>query len=359
MTGQGQFNPEMLVLAREAQEWKQTELSKLVGVNQATISKLESGMLEPSDALVSDLAKTLRLPVTFFYQMDRVYGFNSTVFFHRKRQSLSDTLLRKLHAYMNITRMRTVRLLRSVAMESPCKFRQMNPAEYQGGVTGAAKLVRSSWLLPPGPVKNVTETIEESGGIVVKIDFGTRMADAVSEWIPGFPPIFLVNSHSDISGDRYRLTLAHEVGHIFLHTDGIPTPELESEANEFAAELMMPRREIKSSLYGLNMGKLADLKRQWKVSMAALIQRAYDLGLLTEHQRRYMFINVVKKTGSRLHEPLEDEMPREEPALFNRLVRVHLNELGYSPSEMATLLFYEDEDKFRNDFMGERKLRLV
>jgi Zn-dependent peptidase ImmA (M78 family)/transcriptional regulator with XRE-family HTH domain len=349
----------MLVLARESNEWKQLDLARLVGVQQGTISKLESGMLNPSDDLIATLARVLRFPVEFFYQSDRVYGFNSTVFFHRKRHSLSDAVLRRLHANMNVARMRIVRLLRSVQMEGHNKFRAIDVSEYAGGATGVAKMVRSAWLLPPGPVKNVVDAIERAGGIVLKLDFGTRMADAVSEWIPPFPPIFLVNASSDVSGDRLRLTLAHEIGHIFLHSDRVPSAAMEHEANEFAAEFLMPGREIKSSLFGLNVAKLMDLKRLWKVSMAALIQRAFELKTITGSQRKYLIINVVRKTGTKLHEPLEAEMPKEEPSLFQRIIKIHLNELDYTPQELAKVLFFPDENEFRGAFLGERRLTVV
>jgi|tagenome__1003787_1003787.scaffolds.fasta_scaffold19772649_1 Zn-dependent peptidase ImmA (M78 family) len=67
--------------------------------------------------------------------------------------------------------------------------------------------------------------------------------------------------------NRLRLTLAHEIAHIIMHNG--PSLEMEDEANGFAAEFLMPRREIKGSLFGLNMAKLAELKRHWCVSMAA------------------------------------------------------------------------------------------
>src|SRR5450432_2278642 len=123
--------------------------------------------------------------------MQVVYGFNSTVFFHRKRQSLADRVLRKLHAQMNLTRMRVSRLLRSVKVESQFGFRPIEAAEYVGGVSAAARMMRSAWQLPSGPIRSVTQAIEDAGGIVVLLDFGTRQADTVSEWISGFPPIFL------------------------------------------------------------------------------------------------------------------------------------------------------------------------
>lgn len=207
-----------------------------------------------------------------------------------------------------------------------------------------------------GPVKNVTELIENAGGVVFKLDFGTRKADAISEWVPGFPPIFLVNSNSEISGDRLRLTLSHELAHTILHQ--FPNPEMEREATSFAAEFLMPRREIKASLYGLTLPKLADLKRQWKVSMQALIERAYELKTISDSQRKYLYINIGKR-GYKTHEPFSEEMPDEQPQTLNRLVRAHLNELGYSVTELSDLLFIREEEEFRSLFLNERRLRLV
>ena len=79
----------------------------------------------------------------------------------------------------------------------------------------------------------------------------------------------------------------------------------------------MPQTEIKASLVCLTMAKLADLKRFWKVSMAALIMRAYELKTITDSQRRYLFINVSKRSGGRLHEPLESEIPPNSRNCFS------------------------------------------
>lgn len=352
-----QFNPEMLILAREAGGYNQTELAEMTGLRQGTISKIEGGLLPPSEDVLELFSEKLEFPIEFFSQSDRVYGFNSTVFFHRKRQSMPDKILRKLHAQVNLTRMRTARLLRSLSVTTPVKFRRMTPIEYEGGIVGIARLVRSTWMLPPGPVRNVTQAIEEAGGIVVHYDFGTKQADAISEWVDGFPPIFLVNSNSDIPWDRQRLTLAHELGHIILHQ--FPAPKMEDEANQFAAEFLMPRREVKASLYALNMAKLVELKRHWKVSMQALIERAYQLKTINEYQRRNFYINLNRSGRSRIHEPLENEYPSEKPETFQRLVRHHLGELGYSLPELSLHLFCSNEQRFRFELLGEKGLRLV
>jgi Zn-dependent peptidase ImmA (M78 family) len=256
--------------------------------------------------------------------------------------------------------MRIDRLTRSIQPEFDFKFMRMNPGEYDGGVAAIARLVRSTWMLPQGPIRNLTQAIEEAGGLVIEYDFGTKQADAISEWVDERTvsrPIFLINSNSSIPWDRRRLTMAHELGHIILHK--FPNPKMEEEANEFAAEFLMPRREIKPSLFGLTMAKLADLKRVWKVSMAALIERAYQLKTISEYQRRLFYMNLNRGGRSRIHEPLENEYLPERPELFVRLIRAHLDSLGYTIRDLANLLFMTNEQRFRSEILVEKGLSLV
>ena len=98
---------------------------------------------------------------------------------------------------------------------------------------------------------------------------------------------------------RVRFAIAHELGHWELHkekqqlfsctTEDMLTSykgsSIEAEANLFAAEFLMPAAEISKQLYNLNLPRLADLKRHWRVSMGALLVRARELGCITP--RRY------------------------------------------------------------------------
>jgi Zn-dependent peptidase ImmA (M78 family)/transcriptional regulator with XRE-family HTH domain len=351
-----EFNPEMLILARESRGLTQADLAGAVSVQQGTISKIESGTLGPSPEVVERFANKLDYPRELFFQSDRIYGFNSTVFFHRKRQALPEKLLRKLHAQMNLIRMRTARLLRSTEIMSDCRFQRVDPAEYKNSAETVARLVRSTWLIPPGPIRNITRAIEDAGGIVVMMDFETRQIDAISEWVQPFPPIFLVNSNSEITGDRLRLTLTHEIGHAIMHQ--FPNPKMEDEANAFAAEFLMPAREIKASLYGLTFAKLMDLKAHWKVSMAALVQRGADLKTISMDQKKYMFINLGRR-GWRLREPEHTDIAVERPELFDGLIKAHLLELQYAPDQLALRVMLMNEPEFRNQYLEPGKLRLV
>src|SRR6185437_2618858 len=284
------LNPEMLVLAREAKGIVQGEFATLMNVSQGTVSRWEPGQLKPPAATLEEFSKYLDVTPDFFRRGDRVYGFNSTVFFHRRRQAGTDKILRKLHARMNILRMRIGILLRSAQLESPYTFQNFDASEYQGRIETIAQTVRANWRMAPGYVRSMIKAIEDAGGILFRMDFETKSIDAISEWVPGFPPIVLLNSNAEIPASRLRLTLAHEVGHLVLHQLA-SAPGVEDEANRFAGEFLMPRREIKASLYRLTLAKLLDLKQEWKVSMAALVYHAHRLGTITPAQYKYLNIN--------------------------------------------------------------------
>ncbi len=93
-------------------------------------------------------------------------------------------------------------------------------------------------MVPRGPIDNMVELIEENGGIIIHCDFGTDLIDAMSQRIDGLPTLFFVNVNAP--ADRVRFTLAHELGHMVMHTISVRSDEeMENEADEFAGELFV------------------------------------------------------------------------------------------------------------------------
>jgi Zn-dependent peptidase ImmA (M78 family)/transcriptional regulator with XRE-family HTH domain len=330
-----EFNAEMLVLARESRGHTQAGLARLIGVEQGTVSKLEGGLLLVPNELIEKIALALRYPAGFFFQNEKVYGFGSSVFYHRKRGGFPIKQLRKLHAEMNICRFGVRKLLRSATVDTANGFERYHPDEYGGRIEIIARTVRTAWRLPPGPIRNLTETLENAGAIIVRHDFGTRKADAASEWIEPNPPMFFVNSHPDVTGDRVRFSLAHELGHVVMHQ--YPVPELEDQADRFAAELLLPEKDIAHHLTRLTLPKLALLKQQWGVSMSCLIEHAYHIGNISKSQRSRLIIQLRSDTHS-YREPIDTDIAIEKPTLLDELIQAHLNELGYSVAQVGSLM---------------------
>lgn len=158
-------------------------------------------------------------------------------------------------------------------------------------------------------------------------------------WVPGLPPLFFVNDA--LTPDRERLTLAHELGHLVMHRS--PSATMEDEAFEFAGEFLMPAREIQPFLGNLTLPRLAALKAEWRVSMAALITHATRLGAITERQARYLWMQM-SKAGYRQREPAELDFSKEEPRLLGDLFDLHRDEFGYSITDLSSWLsIYERE----------------
>ena len=264
-----QFNPAMLTVARESRELTQAELAQKSQIPQAVLSKLEGGVARPSDEQIGMLAVATRYPISFFAEQDRIFGFNASVFFHRKRTDMPAKVLKRIHAALNLTRMRLDKLMLAGSMKPAIELVRMSVDEHDTPEQIAAK-VRAILQLPEGPVQNLTASLEEAGVIVAQYQFNSRRMDAVSEWVPGHPPIVLMNTDDHVPGDRYRWTLAHELGHLIMHTH--PVEDMEQQANRFAAEFLLPARELRSKLRVVRLQTLALLKSIWKVSMGALLE---------------------------------------------------------------------------------------
>lgn len=325
-------NPEMVTLGRESRGLTQSELAKCLHISQARLSKIESGHAPVTDDLLLPLVSCLEYPLTFFLRSDPVFGPGTSEFFHRRRQSVGNKLLTRLHAILNIRRMEIARLLRSVELPEN-NIPRYDPDSFDGSVEEIARAVRAAWNLPRGPIKNLTRVIEEAGGIVVPIDLISPKIDAVTRHIPGLPPLFFINPN--MPGDRQRLSLAHELGHAVMHS--APHPEMEEQAFLFANEFLMPAREINQQLDYVTLPKLASLKPYWRVSMQAILKWAHELGRVTDNQARYLWMQIGK-AGYRKREPAELDIEPERPEALRQIVELHRSEFGYSADELSELV---------------------
>jgi Zn-dependent peptidase ImmA (M78 family)/transcriptional regulator with XRE-family HTH domain len=334
-----QFNPEMLTLARESRGMTQSELASIVGVTQGKISKYELGFLNISAEDLVKIARVLDYPQEFFSQADKVYGLGSSAIFNRQRQGVPVAQQKQIQAQVNILRMRIDRLLRGAEIVCENSFQPLDIDEYDGNVEKIARVTRAAWRLPAGPIANLTHEIERAGGVVVRCTFGTRRIDAAHLWLPGMPPLFFMNS--DVSADRYRFTLAHELGHAIMHR--YPTGDIEAEADRFASEFLMPEKDIEHQLAGMTIQRAAILKPAWKVSMAAIIKRACDLSAISERQYRSLFARL-SSLGYRMNEPIP--IAFEQPAAISQLVEVYRREHGFGESDLRRLLLTNDNRFF-------------
>jgi Zn-dependent peptidase ImmA (M78 family)/transcriptional regulator with XRE-family HTH domain len=356
------FNHALLLLARQYRERSQSEVARAAGLNQGHYSRIENGLLPegPSEESVARIARALSFPVSFFYQSDTVVGLPLSVHpMHRKRESISDRVLKRVHAELNFRLIHIRKLLGAVETDAVLPLPWID-VDDGGGPREIARAIRRAWMIPPGPLSNLTAFVERAGVLVVLCDFDAPI-DGVTMRVQHLPPCIFLNR--SVPADRMRFSLAHELGHIIMHK--IPTDTIEEEANIFAAELLVPEKELRRDLIGgrLSLERLAQLKARWRVSMQFLLYQAKDIGFIKEHQATYLW-KQISRLGWRTREPAETDFPHETPSLFPRVLSLHVQDLGYSPADFQTM-FHVDPNELRRLYgmqesvPAERFIRVV
>lgn len=333
------LNVEMVVVAREAWGMTQRDLADATRIKPYKLSKFETGVGGLSDEDVDVIAYETGFRRHFFYRSDQLIGLGSSLLFNRRLKTTPIPVQRQVQARVNVVRLQLERMLAAAEMESAARIERLDVQEYDGDARAVARRVRAALRLPMGPVQSVTKAIESCGGIVAICNFDAEQIDAAHIWVPGQHPMFFMNA--DRPGDRHRFNLAHELAHAVMHE--FPTGDIEKQANEFAAEFLMPTEEIRPELDGLTIEKAAKLKQRWRVSMKALIYNAHRLGCISDKRCRTLYAILRSMLiKPKMEEPIK--IAREDPTLIRQLIHLHRKGLGYGDEELRELLMMDDPE---------------
>lgn len=340
------------ILARESRGMTQTVLSKATGIPQFKISRIEQDTLKPDAAELSSIATALKYPERFFYQDVEIYPPN---LHYRKRVAIPAYVKHMAEATMNIYRQNLQVALKSVELpESNVPFldrQKTSPIE-------VATYLRQYWKIPKGRIENLTKILEDKGIVIIPCNFFTDKIDGRSMVTDSGTFIIFINTN--LSGDRQRFTLAHELAHLILHLYSVPTQEVdtEQEANLFADEFLMPGDEIKEHLKGkkLTIPILADLKRYWKVSMQAILYWSIVLGHTKENQAKYLW-SQFSSMGIRLKEPIV--ISPEQPTLLKELIDMMIEKLHYTKEDLANLFCLMPDELEQKYFSKQTTFKII
>lgn len=287
------FEQSRLRLARELAGLSQSQLARAIGVTPAAISQFESSAARPSAETVMLLSQNLDVPVAFFGEP--VSESHEGFFRSLRRTSVIDR-----------RRARAIALVAhdlAAAASSTGYFCDLDlPVLSVSGldasrdeVERAAAHIRSLWGLPSGPAPNIVELLEDHGVAVIRLPLGNTDVDAFSLPFPDHPVVVLGADKNDRA--RSRFDGAHELAHLALHGLQIwGVKEVETQAHQFAAAFLMPADDIRDQLpTTVDWPELFELKRHWRVSLAALLMRARTLGRMSEST----YLTAIKAASAR------------------------------------------------------------
>lgn len=315
------FNPAMMKIARQLHGWSQYDLAERTERPQAFISKVERRALVPPADFIETLAEESDFPVSFFLQPGEASGVPTSVHvMFRKKQTARAAVLDRVNAEMTL-RILHIRETLSCHRDAIDDFSRVSEAvRHASSPEDTAIAFRAFHGQPSGPIENLTEMAERSGILVFHCSFGDETdetVDGVSMHAPGLPPTVFLNRNRP--ADRMRFSLAHEIGHIFLHR--IPSETMEKEANIFAAELLLPDADMTATIAPrATIASFAGLKPVWKVSIACLLYRAGELDLLTPIRKQGLW-QEINVRGWKRREPASLDFEIERPSRVTKVFR--------------------------------------
>ena len=303
--------------ARELRQLTQQELANRVDVSQTTIALIERGQFIPNNILLDRLALNLAFPVSFLRKKP-AQDFPLGSLLYRSHSTVKSTERNLAHRYAQIAFELSAQLANRIKLGANKLPRVSESPKL------AAQLARSSMgLSPDTPIPHVIRACERAGVLIVSIPVQVEKLEAFSLWAGKTLTRPVIAVSSGRPGDRVRLSVAHELGHLVMHeTLTSSLQEAEREAYQFAGEFLVPEEPFRQELGGqITLASLVPLKKRWGVSLQALAMRAKEIGVVSDRQCRYLFEQMSQK-GWRKKEPAGLEIPAEKPRALRQMAEL-------------------------------------
>lgn len=306
-------------------------------VTKQALSKYEQGKARPSPLVLNKLAAVLRVKAAHLWNEPTV---NVEFVAYRKRSALPKREQEKVESltiHMLEERVRLQSLTEQAGqVDLPIKrwaVQKLEDAEC------AAEELRRNWNLGLDPIASFVSVLEDHSIQVVEIDADDRFdgISAIASDDEGRTLGAAVVTRRGVPGERQRLNLAHELGHLILNVAA--KVDEEKAAFRFGAALLAPAvavlRETGTKRTLIQTAELLLLKRRFGLSMQALLFRLRELGVITESSYKQWCMDI-NRLGWRKQEP--GELPPEQPQWLRQQVLRLLAEGLISREDAETAL---------------------
>ena len=328
------------------------DLAVEAGVSAQAISKYERGLDVPGSAVLIRLAQVLKVRVEHLLRQMNVTLSQPTYRSHASRLRDRDEGIVQAQVQDWLERYLGVEGIVGGQVEFHLPDINRHIEKFDD-IEQVAVDLRSAWQLGLDPIDNLVEILE-GHGIKAGMVEGTDHFDALTLMANETIPVIVVKQN--VPGDRQRLSMAHELGHLILD---IPEEmDVEKAAFRFAGAFLAPASAVKAELGNdrqrLDLYELHLLKHKYGMSMQAWIHRAQDLGVISGATAATMY-RWFRSKGWHRDEP-GDAYPSPKMDRLERLVVRALAEDMVSETRAAELLgmslseFWKQASKLHDGF---------
>ncbi len=280
-------------------------------VTKQALSKYENGRANPSPSVLMRLAGALGVKSAHLWtEPDIEVRFVA----YRKRSALRRGEQARVESLVRQSLEERVRLQQLTGQTERFALPiQSLPVDRLEDVEEAALELRSRWELGLDPIASVVDVLEDRRTHVLEIEASEKF-DGLSAVADRYGDVAAaaVVTRDGVPGERQRLNLAHELGHLVLRMGrGI---DEERAAFRFGAAFLASAPallpEVGARRVQIYAEELLVLKQRYGLSVQALLRRLRDLSVITESYYRQWCIDV-NRLGWRRREPRE--LAREQP----------------------------------------------
>ena len=294
-------------------------------VSKQALSKYERGKMQPKTAVLNRIAAALGIKSAQLWG-EPVCGVECLAY--RKRARLGKKEAERIESFVAEALEKRVRLQERIGehkgLELPI---QGAPVNILDDAECAAIALRQKWDLGIVPIANLVGVLEDHFIHIIEVDACETFdgISAVARDNDKNPLAAAIATRRDTPGDRHRLNIAHELGHLTLELG--EAVNAEAAAFRFGGAFLAPAnqlcREVGEKRSLIEVEELLYLKQRYGMSMQAILFRLKDLGVITaSHYKRWCM--DISNWGWKKQEP--NEIPREKPERFRQQVLRALSE---------------------------------
>jgi len=352
--------------AREGRAMSLDDLEAKSGISRSMLYAYEQGAHQPRPEALARLSLALNVRPNFL-SMNVPEPEPAPIFMRHFRSKASAKQLLAVQRQMPWVR-DVVRFIEERAELPSVNLPDFYPPSDPRDITAeqieqAATAIRRHWGLGDGVIRDVIKLVENNGCIVVPELIDCEAIDAFSQWSTFGRPFIVMNSHQ-ITGVRWRVDAAHELGHLVLHRmvdrrfiEANPWTHklIEKQAFRFAGAFLMPEATFRKSLACITLDNLLVAKAHWFLSVGVQLQRAEDIGMIDNEAAKKLWANRNRR-GWRMKEPLDDTLPVEQPKMLANAIQALLEDDPQHIVELCTTIGFEEADVTRFCGTGESAL---
>lgn len=283
-----------IAIARKMAGLSMDELASLSGLSKNAISRYENGVMKPDSSNLIKISKALNVKVDYLFRKPTVEL--QEVAFRKKAKlgskaidSIKYRVIDRLERYLELENL----LLVDNQFTNPIADNHIR--DFQD-IENAADRLRQVWNLGLNPISSVIEMLEDNFIKVVEVDEPIEF-DGLSSLVDNKIPVIVVNQNFPI--ERKRFTLLHELGHLLLSLNpNFTDKEIENACNRFAGAILIPKSKMISEL-GLSrkmiyLQELAEIQKEWGISIRALMYRSKDLEIISQTKLTEFYFKINK-----------------------------------------------------------------